>query len=123
MGNLLPITVQGHLSRLGRIRQIRALTKHGWNVRIAGKSEPAANDPDISLARGGDEMLLNTSRQAVTVRPPEKSFRTIHRVIGQRIVMNTYEHRAGPLAVGDAYPIVQFHEMIVLADHNSPQAG
>jgi hypothetical protein len=123
MGNLLAITVQGRLSRLGRIRQIRALTKHGWNVRIPGKSKAAANDPDISLARGGDEMLLNTSRQAVTVGPPEKGFRSIHRVIGYCIVMNTYQHRAGSLAVGDAYPIVQFHEMIVLADHHSPQAG
>jgi hypothetical protein len=123
IGNPLPITVHGHVPRLGRIRQIRALTEHGWNLGVPGESEAAANHPEISLARRGDQMLLDTRRQSVTVGPPEKGFRPVQRVIGYRIVMNTYEHSAGSLAVGEAYSIVQFYEVIVLANHNSAQAG
>ena len=68
-------------------------------------------------------MLLDTSCQAVTVGPPEKGFSTIHPMIGHSIVMNADEHCAGSLAVGDANPIVQFYEMIVVTSHHSVQAS
>jgi hypothetical protein len=68
-------------------------------------------------------MLLDSSCQAVTVGSPKKGFRSVQRAFGYRIIMNAYQHCSGPLPVGNINAIIQLHKVIVLANHDSPQAG
>src|SRR5438876_4901780 len=68
-------------------------------------------------------MLLDSSCQAVTVGPPKKGLRSVQRPIGYRVIMNTYEHCSWRPPVGNIDAIIQLHKVIVLTNHDSPQAG
>src|ERR1700722_7959442 len=118
-----PVALGGGLLRFRRICYVGALTEDTGNFRVTSEPQAASNDTQIRFVRGRNQLLLDARCQTVTVRFPEKSLRSVHRVIGNRIVVNTNQHGSRTLSICKTNAIVQFHKMIVLKHHNGLQAG
>ena len=104
-----------------RMGQVRAFTEDAGDLGIARQPQPPADHPAVTFARPGSERALDARGQAVAVRAPEVSFRSVCAWIGACVVVNADQDRSGTLAIGHRDAVIQLDESVVVARHHDPK--